>query len=70
MESRLLEATNTSNSKVYIELFIWTNTLTPFTSDKKVYRLQGFQKGSSYSLGLIEGEYCGFGLHNDKENEE
>jgi hypothetical protein len=74
MKERLLEASNNNYSKVYAKfqkpiIFIGTDTLIPFTSDDMEYRQQDFQKGLTYSVGLIEGTEYGFGLYNDKENE-
>lgn len=74
MKEQLAEASNDNYSKIYAELqkpiiLIGTNTLTPFISDATEYRPKDFQKGLSYSAGLIEGTKYGFGLYNDKENE-
>ncbi|ALC87384.1 hypothetical protein AM499_17360 [Bacillus sp. FJAT-22090] len=74
MKEKLAEASNDNYSKVYAELqkpiiFIGTDTLTPFISDAMEYHPKDFQKGSSFSSGLIEGSRYGFGLYNDRENE-
>lgn len=74
MKEQLAEASNDNYSKIYADLqkpiiFIGTDTLTPFISDAMEYRPKDFQKGLSYSAGLIEGTEYGFGLYNDKENE-
>lgn len=73
MKEQLAEASNDNYSKVYAELqkpiiFIGTDILLPFTSDSMEYRQKDFQKGLSYSVGLIEGTEQGFGLYSDKEN--
>ena len=74
MKEKLAEASTDNYSQIYAELqkpiiFIGTDTLSPFISDDIEYRPKDFQKGLSYSAGLIEGTRYSFGLYNDKENE-
>lgn len=74
MKEKLVEASDDNYSQIYAELqkpiiFIGTDTLSPFISDAMEYRPKDFQKGLSYSAGLIEGTRYDFGLYNDEENE-
>ncbi|MFT4412827.1 hypothetical protein ACLM5H_03105 [Fredinandcohnia humi] len=75
MKERLEEAATDHDSEVYLQvvipiIFIGTDTLTPFLTNDVKYQPKAFQKGSSYSVGIINGKKYGLGLYNDKENED
>lgn len=75
MKECLQEASSGNYSDVFTRLevpiiFVGTNSLTSFTTNDVEYRSKEFQAGSEYSVGIINGTEYGFGLYNDKENEE
>lgn len=75
MEERLPEAAADTYPEVYLQMevpitFIGTDMLTPFITIDAEYQPKGFQKGSPYAVGLINGKNYAWGLYNDTENEE
>lgn len=75
MKERLAEASTNNYSEVYLHLevpiiFIETDTLIPFIINDVEYQPKEFQIGLSYSVGIINGTQYGWGLYNDKKNEE